>query len=284
MAHRGMAVSALMASFLFGGGAAARADDEIFFAADFDEEVPKQFSGVTSTSKVQGYANVGWPGNRFSGKFLHNSATGNPAAATTLTLTKLPAHTSISVGFLLALIDSWDGSSAEYGPPDVFNVTVDDKVVFSRHFSNFTPAEQEYKPPQSGRLLRRPFVDVGFDTAPDSAYDMGRDRTFYKIPHTSDTLRISWYASGAGYRLEATDESWAIDNVVVILSGTAPTAIRDLLDRHEDPLEQPRHAFTPDVEWQVGRRRARALLSADEAPTAHREASVIRMTKAVSPR
>ena len=40
----------------------------------------------------------------------------------------LPPHDKISLGFVLAIIDSWDG--------EFFTVTVDGESVFSHSFSN----------------------------------------------------------------------------------------------------------------------------------------------------
>jgi hypothetical protein len=55
----------------------------------------------------------------------------------------------------------------------------------------------------------------------DSAYNMGLEPAFNAIPHTSSSLTIEWYASGAGWQ-GSTDESWAIDNMEVILHHTEP--------------------------------------------------------------
>ena len=53
----------------------------------------------------------------------------------------MPPHTTITVEFLLAIIDSWDGSS--FPPdttqaPDFFNVKVDGISVFSETFTNLS--------------------------------------------------------------------------------------------------------------------------------------------------
>ena len=64
--------------------------------------------------------------------------------------------------------------------------------------------------------------DLGFNNGwGDAAYDMGVDPTFDGISHTSSTLIIDWFASGAGWQ-GGIDESWAIDNVEVILNSTTP--------------------------------------------------------------
>jgi hypothetical protein len=76
------------------------------------------------------------------------------------------------------------------------------------------------------QLARR--ADLGFNEGPtyfgDSAYDMYQDPTFQNIPHTSSTLTVEWFTSGGGWQ-GGTDESWAIDNVVVLVDNVVPTAV-----------------------------------------------------------
>jgi hypothetical protein len=179
--------------------------------------VPIGFSGITTTEGVQGYAGLGTGANVFSGNFLRNTS-GPPSPKTILTLTGLPAHTSVSLGFLLAIVDSWDGNGCHAGP-DTFNVTVDGSLIFSQVFENTSCGTQSYIPPQGVELARK--VQLGFTMDNsfhrDSAYNMGLDPTFNNIPHTSSTLTVEWSAGGAGWQ-GGSDESWAIDNVQVILS------------------------------------------------------------------
>ncbi len=187
------------------------------FEANFDSGTPTEFSGSTTTEDVQGYAGLGTGSNVFGGDFLRNDTV--PAATTTLTLTNLPPHDSISLSFLLAVIDSWDGASGTcFATGDGFNVSVDGTTIFSEAFENSTCGVQTYIPPVGVELARR--ANLGFNTAPtfysDSAYDMGLDPTFQNIPHTSSTLTVEWFTSGGGWQ-GGTDESWAIDNVQVAI-------------------------------------------------------------------
>lgn len=181
-----------------------------FFSADFNSGVPSEFSGITTNEGVQGYAGLGTGPNVFGGDFLRNTSV--PEAKTTLTLTGLPPHTSISLSFLLATIDSWDGNGCFAGVTDGFNVSMDGTTIFSEVFENSTCGVQTYIPPVGVELARR--ASLGFNTAPvyygDSAYDMGLDPTFQNIPHADSTLTIEWFTSGGGWQ-GGTDESWAID-------------------------------------------------------------------------
>ncbi|OLD93521.1 MAG: hypothetical protein AUI36_46790, partial [Cyanobacteria bacterium 13_1_40CM_2_61_4] len=114
------------------------------FATAFDGAVPPQFSGGTLES-VQGYAGIGVNGDTFGGNLYRNATTGNPAGKTRLTLTGLPAHQTIDLRFLLAIIDSWEGSTTVNGP-DRFIVTVDGQTRFSETFGSLPSVPQSYVP------------------------------------------------------------------------------------------------------------------------------------------
>ena len=187
----------------------------VFFSTDFDSEVSTQFSGVATTESVQGYEGIGTGANVFNGKFLRNSSV--PPLPTTLRLTGLPAHTSIDLHFLLAIVDSWDGTCCG---SDQFTITVDGASLFTEVFNNLADGGvQSYVPPLGVELVRK--MELGFRDIDandqESGYDMSQDPLFSNIPHTASTLTIEWYASGPGWQ-GGTDESWAIDNLEVILN------------------------------------------------------------------
>jgi len=190
------------------------------FFTDFNSGVPPEFSGFTTTESVQGYSGLGPAGNTFSGDFLRNP-TVVPIEITSLTLTGLTPHSAVDIKFLLAIIDSWDGTDCRPDvSPDIFNVRVDGNLVFSESFENSNCGVQSYSPPAGVELARH--ANLGFNPGPashlDSAYNMGADPTFQNFLHSSDMLKIEWYSSGAGWQ-GGTDESWAIDNVEINLLG-----------------------------------------------------------------
>ena len=183
--------------------------------------------GITSTESVQGYDGIGSSGNTFGGNFLRNTSGtpwGVPGSPTTLTLTGLPPHGSVDISFLLAIIDGWDGTEPGGGPgactdchPDIFTVTVDGVPVFSEAFGFNGPV---FVPPLG--VLLTESVPLGFNSDhDDAAYDMGLNPTFDNIPHSANSLTIEWVASGDGWQ-GGDDESWAIDNLEVILYSTFP--------------------------------------------------------------
>jgi len=189
---------------------------------DFDGEVlPEEFSGVTTTESVSGFTAEG-----FSGNYLRNTSGGDPAAKTTLTLTNLPAHNFVDIGFLLAIIDSWDGETLGQYSPDIMNVEVDGNSIFSTGFVG-AGGVQTYVPSEGVLLLD---INQGINRAGnpgwnDSAYNMTNESVFRGISHSSDTITISWYASGSGWQ-GGDDESWAIDNLEVCTDSSAPQPVQ----------------------------------------------------------
>jgi hypothetical protein len=137
---------------------------------------------------------------------------------TTLHLTGLPEHESVNVNFLLAAIDSWDGST-EYAAPDEFNVALDGRVIFSETLDHLYFFDQTYQPPV-GVLLAHG-SNLAFSEFSDAAYNLGLDRRLDRIPHTASELTIELFASGAGWTAAYGDESWGIDNLEILLNATA---------------------------------------------------------------
>ncbi|YCM44110.1 Ig-like domain-containing protein [Verrucomicrobiaceae bacterium 227] len=226
--------------------------EQVVFSSDFNAtSLPAQISGGTLES-VQGYSGRGTTDSSFNGRFLRNNSGGNPASATTLTLTNLPPHESLSLQFLLAIIDSWDGNN------DDFIVTVDGVEIFNDTFRN-TGTSQTYSYP-TGTLIFRD-EEIGFtadaDTYRDAAYDMSRDPSFRDIPHTASTATIRWFAAGNDWT-GGDDESWALENLKVTVSAapveslTAAGAIWSYLDDGSDQGTAWRTPTYDDSSWQTG--------------------------------
>jgi len=219
-----IALSLLTVSF---SSAYASSPVQVYFN-DFDGDpvvmpgVEATLWGITSQEPVQGYDGYG-----FGGDFLRNDTggyddggIGTPGSPTTLTLTGLPPHTSIELNFLLAIIDSWDGSEPGEGEgactdchPDILTVTIDGTPIFSESFGFMSPS---FSPPPDAILTEYTQLGFNFDFD-DSAYDMGLYPAFEGIPHSASTLTIEWFASGDGWQ-GGYDESWAIDNLEIIIN------------------------------------------------------------------
>lgn len=203
----------------------------IVFSNDFDGNeafysgVAGGFSGVTTRESVQGYSGIGTGSNVFSGDMLRNDtgSLGVPASRTMLTITGLPSHDQVDISFLLATIDSWDGSTfppTGSAAPDFFNVLVDGETVLSETFEHVVPADASYTPPPGVKLAVGQLYEAGGRQFHDAAYDMGLDPIFSDIAHTSNTITLEWFASGTGWQ-GGLDESFAIDNVQIRVSQTS---------------------------------------------------------------
>jgi hypothetical protein len=188
----------------------------VVFSTDFNSGLPAEFSGAAnSIVGVQSYAGLGPAGNMFSGDLLHNVSV--PPVITTLTLTGLPAHDSLDVEFLMAIIDSWDGT-ANFPGPDFFNVRVDGNTVFSHTFA-IQSGVSDYVPPAGGMLSGG--SNLGFSGFNDQAFNMYLEPVLHSIAHTASSVTIDWFASGGGWQ-GTTDESWGIDNVRITTNLSVP--------------------------------------------------------------
>ncbi|SEM38961.1 hypothetical protein SAMN04489760_11315 [Syntrophus gentianae] len=181
----------------------------VAYSNDFDgtetfySGVTGGLSGVITTEGVQGYSTV----SGFSGNLLRNSATGNPASSTILTLSNLPAHTAIDINFLFVFIDSWDSSNGNPSP-DWFNVKIDGTSILQ-----ITAANASGTVTYGGTVID-PLTHRGWwGNYGERAFDMGPESAL-SIAHSASTLTIEFFASGAGWQ-GGNDESWAIENLQV---------------------------------------------------------------------
>lgn len=185
---------------------AASFNDGAFSAPFGAAAISVPFSGDSNLAEpVQGFAGVGG----FSGTFIYNDATGNPAGATSLFLSDLPAHTAVDVNFLLALLDSWDSTDGTV-TPDLLNVEIDGAVVLQVTCNNASGSVcygGTVVAPMAHRGFNGGWQDIGFDMSNEAALT---------VAHTASTLTVRWFASGAGWQ-GSSDESFAIDNLVVNL-------------------------------------------------------------------
>jgi hypothetical protein len=190
------------------------------FSTDFESGIPASISpGSAALTGVQEFAGLGPTGNQFGGSFLR-SPTGN---VVTLSLTGLPVHNALSIGFLFAAIDSLDGTGA-FPSGDFFRIDIDGVNRFRESFANATDSQvQSYVAPPGGELARK--QDLGFGGPGsfyrDSAYDFNVDGRFQNFAHTASSVTISFSIEGEGIQ-DLSDESWAVDNLVVTAFSATP--------------------------------------------------------------
>ncbi|MGB0903265.1 MAG: Ig-like domain-containing protein, partial [Mangrovicoccus sp.] len=198
---------------------------ETVFFADFDDgALPGEVSGLGTVESVQGYEGLGG----FSGNFLRNTGTGNPAGSTLLSLAGLPEHDALRISFDLAVIDSWDGSIGN-SAPDYFNLEIDTVLAqfASFGFANKSPII----PPEMNKTV--PVGVYGFNaTYPEH----GGYHVSFEIAHSAASAVLDFFASGAGWQGGA-DESFAIDNLHVeaLSSSSTATATIQIDGRNDAP-------------------------------------------------
>lgn len=201
----------------------------IAFSSDFESGLSGSITGLASIVSVEGLQGKGNAGNTFSGNLMINKERGLPAASCTLTLSNLPTHNAIQIGFLLAILNSWDGSSEN----DRFEVLLDGQTLFTETFDNFFTNDQTYLPPANVQIVDRinvpqynqqQFPNLGFGGVGtdwgDAGYDMYFEPRLQNIAHSSSSATIVFRATYSGMSLEY-DEYWGIDNLKVTLYGTA---------------------------------------------------------------
>ncbi len=204
-------------------GAAAPARAQVVFESGFESGIPAQMSATGAhTEGCQGLSGLGATGNQFGGNVLRYSDI--TLHDVTLNLTDLPAHTRVSIGFLLALIDSWDGT-------ELMNISVDGQLKFSHWFQLATGDASGYVAPLGGLLssgTERGW-SAGSYYSHDRAYDLSVEPAFIDIPHTASTLTVTFslgaVSGGAAQNWQGgSDESWVIDNLKVTLGSGASAA------------------------------------------------------------
>jgi hypothetical protein len=204
----------------------------IAFSSDFESGLSSLITGAAAIASVEGLQGKGNSGNTFNGSLMVNKQRGLPAASCTLTLSNLPTHSSIQIGFLLAIINSWDGSSED----DRFEVLLDGQTVFTETFDNFFVNDQTYVPPANVQVVDRVnvpqynqqiFPNLGFggfnggnNDWGDAGYDMYFEPRLQNIAHSASTATIVWRGTYSGMSLPE-DEFWGIDNLRVTLYGTS---------------------------------------------------------------
>ena len=174
------------------------------------------FGSGVATESVQDFAGIGTDYNRFGGSFLrNNTALGDAGLPTVVTLTDLPAHNYVSIGLLLAAIDSWDAVSGT-GVIDEIVLRLDGQEIFRSGIQNANPDGVFTDVIYAGEIPLVLREHLGFtslsDNRRDSAFDLGASPALWNIPHRSDTLTFEIFATGTDWSGGA-DESWAIDNL-----------------------------------------------------------------------
>lgn len=182
----------------FNGGPAIVAPGVV---ASFPEN--PAFSGRGTVGAFAGYGPVG---NQFGGLWLRAAGTNGH----TLTLTGLPAHSTVSVGFLLGILDTWDILG-----PETLTVKVDGITRFSDAFGY---GGEEGSPATGAVELVTGLPGPGYGQPHSTGYDLAAFGGLMNIPHTNSSLTVTFDAVLNQF---GEDESWSMDNLRVILDETS---------------------------------------------------------------
>ena len=188
-------LSAIVGSLVLSSAANAAT---VVYQNDFENGSAANLSGGNVVG-TQGFSAHGTDSN-----FYHNTTENE---ATVLSLAGLAPHSTVTVTFDVALIDSWDGTNPIWGT-DLFNFAADGNVIFSEVAGNsrFTNRLGD----ESFGLNTNLFGNSIFN---DSIYTLS-----FTFAHTGDTLDLSFFGSGTGVGAGfqgLNDENFAIDNIVV---------------------------------------------------------------------
>lgn len=210
-----LSAAAFAVAFAIGSAGAVSASS---FSYDFEggSSLPSGFSGAGTITPVAGLDGY----NGFSGSMMRNATglTRAQAAATVVFLTGLDdTHTSVSLSFSLALLDSWDATGGSPAP-DYFNITADGTEIFEISVANASGTGTEVVP--TSATNRTSGDDLFGSNYEDTLFNVSLD-----FAHTSGTLTLALFADGSGWQGGA-DESWAIDNLVIeTLGGGDPDIV-----------------------------------------------------------
>lgn len=201
----------ILALLMFSSASLAEAATVTLYQNNFDSAATT-YSGVSAT--LGGITNITSGGSLagFSGNFLWNSSIGN---ATTLQLLGLPTHSSVSVSYRFAFVDSWDSTNGSPSP-DYFNMTIDNNNVLQITCNNASGSLCNNESGTNSSSFANVFSSFWSDLSRDVAVTQA---------HSVAALNIALFAGGAGWQGGA-DESWALDNILV--TAEIPTTNNDV--------------------------------------------------------
>jgi PEP-CTERM motif len=185
----------------------------VVYSQNFDSALGAEWTGATTLATTTGFPAP------FSGSMLWNQTVG-PVVKSTLTLTGLASHTTVDINFLLGFIDSWDSTDGVGGvTPDYFFLDVDGVNILAATAAN-TSGSINYS---AGTPLTVGCPNFYNNVYCDKAFDVGSDPAL-TIAHTGSTLKLDFYAGGAGWQ-GGSDESWSIDNLSIDISTRSVGAV-----------------------------------------------------------
>jgi hypothetical protein len=146
-----------------------------------------------------------------------------------LSLDGLPAHSAVTIGFDLYLVQTWDGWNDMFGP-DIFGLrVVSGPELVHANFASWDGHRQSWPEPYPGGdyparygadeeyfVPERPNGSILMVYQAQDTDGDGHSMTF-TVPHSADSIAIEFYGQGLQTSVKSWgfDEAWGIDNVAV---------------------------------------------------------------------
>jgi hypothetical protein len=183
----------------------------LLYSNDFDA-LPTLAPGVTAGGFTNGGLEAASTFGAWTGNYFANRSLGNPAAASVLTLSNLPAHSSVNISFILGFLESWDSSDPSPWSPDYLKIEVDGSTILDLLTSNNAlGGTVNY----GGGTILAQYVQANANTIfSDTLINMAPSPALLSIPHSANTLSLSINAYGAGWQ-GGTDEAWGLDALTI---------------------------------------------------------------------
>ena len=181
-----------------------------------DAGVLGAFSGLpTEAANGNATANAaGWAGN-----YGASRAGGNPAPFTGLHLTGLATHTTISAGFLLGFLESWDGYDGSCCSPDNLEVWIDGVKVANMTATNALGSTNDF---DGNPIIVNGSGNSGAEINGNGYYSDTLIDYGLTFAHTGSTLDFEFRAVGAGWQ-GGSDEGYGLDRVLFTYDGVHST-------------------------------------------------------------
>ena len=178
--------------------------------------VTDSFGGLTNggleSAVVDAPINAtGWTGNYWANR-SGGTPLGTPGNVSVLELTNLPAHSTVSLQFLLGFLESWDSTNGSPSP-DLLDISINGVPLLAGLTANNASGSVENYGSGSELFDGAQINDLNFYSDTLVGYDL-------IFPHTSSTLSIGFGAGGAGWQ-GGTDEGFGLDAFRISLDGVA---------------------------------------------------------------
>lgn len=163
----------------------------------------------------QGYASYGFGDAMYALK--HEQA----GTVLEFSISQLPTHSFLSIGGMLAVINSWDGNEGG----DFLSVYLDNQLLHTSTFSLFNPTVSDFGQrltPEAGADLFA--LPAGYAAWYDQAYDFTNLSSLTNIAHTASEATLRFVAHGQGWQ-GFSDESFGLGQLSVLAgTNTSPSS------------------------------------------------------------